>query len=297
MKRQVEEIEANGLRFLVHLWGDRSRPLIVFVHGFFDSGISFAGLAERLQQYYFCVAPDLRGFGRSQHAPSPLGYHFYEHVADLYRVICHYGGDQPCTLVGHSMGGNLVFCLAGTFPEKVKNVLSIDGYGLPDAAPDALPLRLRRWVQNIEKGAPAPRYYADLTTLLARERRRFPRVNETLERLRYEHMTVRDATTGQIRLSADTRHRWGSPYQIHVADIAAFWRRIEARCVLVLAENSETKAWMERFEGRGAVAERLAHLPAHAEVVTLEDCGHLVHLERPDAVLDVLGRLLEAPEL
>ena len=44
---------------------------------------------------------------------------------------------QPVDLLGHSMGGNVVMSYAGVRPERVRRLINLEGFGLPDSRPRA----------------------------------------------------------------------------------------------------------------------------------------------------------------
>lgn len=49
--------------------GDRSKPALLLLHGFPQTHVLWHRVAQQLQQDFFIVMPDLRGYGDSSHAP------------------------------------------------------------------------------------------------------------------------------------------------------------------------------------------------------------------------------------
>jgi pimeloyl-ACP methyl ester carboxylesterase len=122
-------VDVRGMRHHVMTWGSEGAPLLVMLHGWMDVGASFQFLVDALARDWYVVAPDLRGFGRSEWQPQ--GYWFWDYVADLDVIVDRYSPRQPVRLVGHSLGGNVVMHYAGSRPERVARVVSLEGFGIP----------------------------------------------------------------------------------------------------------------------------------------------------------------------
>jgi pimeloyl-ACP methyl ester carboxylesterase len=83
------------------------------------------------------VAPDLRGRGDSVGVSGPSS--IARHAADLLAVLDHLGLGTV-TVCGMSMGGFVAVELATAHPDRVRNLVLVDG-GLPMAAPPGLTQR------------------------------------------------------------------------------------------------------------------------------------------------------------
>jgi pimeloyl-ACP methyl ester carboxylesterase len=127
----VPRIEANNLTF--HYWQSGQGPDIVLVHGL---GGNLAGwhlsVVPELQREYRVLTYDLRGHGRSD-AP-PVGYTTGDMVQDL-RGILDGLGIQKMTLVGHSWGADIVLHFALLYPERVSELVIVEGALLAPLAP------------------------------------------------------------------------------------------------------------------------------------------------------------------
>ena len=95
-------------------------PAILFIHGFPSSSRLWAEVIHRLETSHRCVAPDLRGFGRSPEFGA--GWRITDHVDDLQRLLGALRlGDF--VLVGHSMGGKIAAALAATRPAGLRRLV------------------------------------------------------------------------------------------------------------------------------------------------------------------------------
>ena len=57
---------------------------------------------------------------------------------------------RPVDLLGHSMGGNIAMSYAGVRPARIRRLVNLEGFGLPDAKPEAESQMLKafeRWSQ------------------------------------------------------------------------------------------------------------------------------------------------------
>ncbi len=99
-------LPVRGLRYHVRTWGRPEAPLLVVLHGWMDVSASFQFLVDALQGDWHVVAPDWRGFGLTDWAAD--GYWFADYLADLDVLLDHWSPGRPATVLGHSMGGNVL---------------------------------------------------------------------------------------------------------------------------------------------------------------------------------------------
>jgi pimeloyl-ACP methyl ester carboxylesterase len=101
--------------------------VILLLHGIIASGDSFGAAYDDLGRSARVVVPDLLGFGGSMGTAGV--YDAAAHVAALDDALDALGlGQQPITVVGHSMGGVLAIQWAATHPDRVRAVLT---FGAP----------------------------------------------------------------------------------------------------------------------------------------------------------------------
>jgi pimeloyl-ACP methyl ester carboxylesterase len=93
--------------------GPPDAPLVVLVHGVFDSCASFEGVIEHLLPDHSVLTYDRRGWARSSDATPAAALD--DHADDLLSVL----GERRATVVGHSYGGTVSFLAAVRAPERI----------------------------------------------------------------------------------------------------------------------------------------------------------------------------------
>lgn len=106
---------------------------IVFLHGLFGRARNFGFVQRRLATTHRTLALDLRNHGESPHGP--MSYPIM--AQDVYETLKFHMA-EPCTLIGHSMGGKTAMMLALLYPQSVKHLIIVDiapdhgGFSYPD---------------------------------------------------------------------------------------------------------------------------------------------------------------------
>ena len=127
-------VPVRGGELAVGVWGSESAAqTVLLVHGVTASHQSWPLVAEALTGVRV-IAPDLRGRGRSNTLPGPYG--MPQHADDLAAVLDHFAVGS-CVVVGHSMGAFVSVVFAHRHPERVSELVLVDG-GLPLAVPEGM---------------------------------------------------------------------------------------------------------------------------------------------------------------
>jgi len=123
---QADEIATSRLRTHVLRSGPRDAPVLVLVHGNVSSARFFAETMAVLGDRWHCIAPDLRGFGRSQRAPADARCGLRDFADDLHALLAGTGlvpGGQRVHLLGWSLGGGVVMQYAIDHPDTVASIV------------------------------------------------------------------------------------------------------------------------------------------------------------------------------
>ena len=277
----------RGLRaHPLHWPGDTKRPLRVLLHGWMDVAASFQFLVDAFADDTPVAAIDWRGFGDS--APSGAdAYWFADYVADLEAWLRLLSPDVPVDLIAHSMGGNVAMLYAGVRPERVRRLVNLEGYGLPDSPPAAAPERLRRWLDELQTTAQL-KPYPSLDAVAERLRKTNPRLPADKAAWLAQHWAMQ-GEDGLFRLKADPAHKRSHAVPYRKAEAVAAWARITAPTLLVEGEDDALRLfWADRYP-RSDFEERLAVVPS-LQQHRLTGCGHMLHHDQPEA----LARVIEA---
>jgi pimeloyl-ACP methyl ester carboxylesterase len=277
-----------ALRGLAHhalTWGDPAAPKIFLLHGWMDVGASFQFLVDAFARDWFAIAPDLRGYGRSDWQPQ--GYWFADYIADLEALIDAFAPGETVNLVGHSLGGNIAMMYAGARPARVRRLVSLEGFGIPAQSPDAAPTKLAAWLDAL---ATPPEFasYANLAAVADRLQKTNPRLPRDKAVFLAEHWAEATAD-GRARLRSDPRHKLPFPTTYRLDEAIAVWRRIEAPALWVAAAESAIPNWLvdpaeggAGEDGLDAVRRRMAHV-RDARLVVVPEAGHMLHHDQPAA--------------
>lgn len=114
----------------VRHYGAADGPALLALHGIKGHGARWRRIAETSLRDFSVIAPDLRGHGRSDHAPP---WNTEGHVADMLAVLDARHLDRV-DLLAHSYGGLIALRLAHAAPERVGRIVLLDpSVGLPAA--------------------------------------------------------------------------------------------------------------------------------------------------------------------
>jgi pimeloyl-ACP methyl ester carboxylesterase len=122
----VSSREVSTPRLRTHLLesGPEEGVPVLFVHGNVASSRFFEETMTALPSSYRGIAPDLRGFGRSEPKPVDATRGMRDLSDDLYDLMkaLGYAEDQKVHLVGWSLGGGVVMQYAIDYPEEVASL-------------------------------------------------------------------------------------------------------------------------------------------------------------------------------
>jgi pimeloyl-ACP methyl ester carboxylesterase len=238
----------------VHYVDRGSGPAAVLIHGFGGHTFSYRHNIPALAKYHRVIALDLKGFGYSERPPD--GDYSLTAQAQLVLGLMDELGIESASVVGHSMGGEVAMRVAAASPERVENlvlVASVSGDRFPTLPPTPIIKPIMPFLSRLTARFLLKRGFYDQTKLTddVREGYRAPR-------------RVRGFMNGVYQLLRDARHDPPIEYQKITQPTLILWARAERL--------------------PGSILTRLRkHLP-RAEVKYVEEAGHLLLEEQPEAV-------------
>ncbi len=286
---RTRRLPVRNVQYQLREWGDAAlvtpeRPVLVLTHGWMDVGASFQFIVDELARLEgpsrHVVALDWRGFGGSTSGGADT-FWFPDYLGDLDAVLDALSPGAAVDLAGHSMGGNLVMSYAGVRPQRVRRLVNLEGFGLPDSRPDQAPARLAKWLDELKEPA-TMRSYESLAEVAARLRRNNARLAPDKAEWLAPHWSERRAD-GRWHVLGDAAHKLVNPVLYRAEEVLAGWRRIAAPVLWVEgADTDVTKFWGDRYP-RAEFEARLSQVP-DVQRLLLDDCGHMLHHDQPAAV-------------
>ncbi|HNH49721.1 MAG TPA: alpha/beta hydrolase [Myxococcota bacterium] len=268
---QMRKLALRGMEFGLIEAGSTEGPPLVLLHGWQDQAAIWVPFIQALLQHgpHRIVAMDLRGFGQSEHNAPGSAYAFAEYLVDLDHLLDHYPG--PVTLVAHSMGGTIASLYAGLRPERVARLVLVDGLGIPDGL-DGTVHRMREHLDGYKNVLPH-KVFASVEDMA----HRLMRANAGLSRDHAQMLAERVS----VRTEAGWIWRWDPRHRVR---LAVPYRQDQHLRVLAEITAPTLLVVPERVGFPVEDLERLAAAIRHVQRRQLADCGHMLHVEQPEAL-------------
>ena len=283
-------INSHGIRLAVSEWGEASAPPILLAHGGFDFAATFSIFAPLLaERGYRIVSFDQRGHGDSDHSA------LYSWSADLRDALSVLDSisQEPIPLIGHSKGGALVTQFAQAYPHRVSHLVNIDGMPSRRRSPDVadhersrlLDREIGDWLDHPRGLAERQRRAGELEELARRRGKMNPRLS---------HEWLCFLVTQGARLDSDG-WRWKLDPSMRFGGFGPWnptWELeklpgLTPPLLAMLATVPEELGWGTREK------DLPPYLPRDAKVITFEQTGHFIHIERPQEVVDHISEFLK----
>ncbi|XGA81105.1 alpha/beta hydrolase [Halomonas sp. CH40] len=263
-----------GGRLAALSWGSPSAPTWLALHGWLDNAASFSHLAPRLASTLGVriVALDFRGHGHSASlAPSESQdialWDYCHDVLDAMQAL----ELEQVSLLAHSMGAAVSCLLASALPERVNQLMLLDGLGALSTPPEETPDQLRKGLLAHRRPASTPPRYSGLESAVAA---RVAGGVTPIDADTARPLMARNSYTGNdggCYLRTDRRLMKPSLVRFTPDQVLALLTAI--RCPVLLIEGDKgilgNRPWAERC--RRAVADLSRHVLVG---------GHHLHLEK-----------------
>ncbi|MBI3898397.1 MAG: alpha/beta hydrolase [Gammaproteobacteria bacterium] len=252
------KVTTNGINLNVRAAGSGDKVL-VFLHFWGASSREWSGVTEGLSGKYRCIAIDARGSGDSD-APS-TGYAIKDLADDVQGVIAALKL-KSYVLVGHSMGGKTAQALAARRPEGLRGVALV-------ASSLAGPLQIGQ-----EQREQMKRAYSSQDSI------NFV-IDNVLTGSPISKKDRENFVTDALRLSPGMREGW-----IEVGTRDDFSKEVANINVPVAVIAGE----IDKVDPLEVVKSHVLPSFKDPEVHVLKNKGHLLPMEAPIEVAEILGR-------
>ncbi len=147
----AEEIRVHvgGIELAAKQWGEADKPAILALHGWLDNAATYDNLAPLLLEYR-AIALDFAGHGFSDHRPDGVRYHLLDNVDDVIGLADALGLER-FILMGHSMGAGVATYVAGSYPERIEQLILVEGIGSQASVPQDAPRIVRQAVEDMKR--------------------------------------------------------------------------------------------------------------------------------------------------
>ena len=137
---ETRRVECDGVGLHLELKGPEDGAPVLFLHGVGSSGRTWEWVSDEVTRGLRVVRVDLRGHGRSDHAPGT--YVVSRYGADVVAVLRSVAS-RPVVAVGNSLGGVIAWWFAQNHPELVTAALLEDPPLLAGETPETEAGRFR----------------------------------------------------------------------------------------------------------------------------------------------------------
>lgn len=260
---------------LHHLdWGNQDKHSVVLVHGSRLHAHVWNDFNRRYSDRFHIVAVDQRGHGDSQWCPQQR-YGLEDLYADLHAVV-ETRGLRRFTLIGHSLGGRVSMLYASRHPERLERLVLVDiTAGRPNVDPNADLSRITE--------TPPPRDFESPEAAIAYLGRLLHRAPA--------HMIEESVRLG-IRPIEGGRYTWKyDPVLLQrtraVAPPPDLWSAVKTVPVPTLLQYGSLSQVVN-----AELAERMAATMPRCAVERIDNAGHALFTDQPDAFAASVARFL-----
>ncbi|MFG6497222.1 alpha/beta hydrolase [Fictibacillus sp. UD] len=253
---------------------DPDAKVVVLVHGFLSSTVSFRQLLPYLTKKYKVIALDLPGFGQSEKSTS-----FIYKLTNYGQLILDFLDQlhiQDVILIGHSMGGQICMHAAKNSPKRIEKLILLGCCSYVKRASRSLiacsylPLftwGMRSWIQrkDVKQNLLSVLHDTKLVT------------EEMIESYK-KPISEAAFIDSLIRL---LRHREGDMCSQELKDI-------QQPVLMIWGKEDQVMPVKTGY--------RLKHDLPNAELIVYEKCGHLLMEEKPQEICHEITRFIEQDE-
>jgi pimeloyl-ACP methyl ester carboxylesterase len=294
---QTQTIELRSHQYHVRTWGEHESdqtPLIL-LHGWMDVGASFQFMVDALNYKGLVIAPDWRGFGDTKGPPCDH-YVFADYLGDLDFLLDHFEkklSTPKFHILGHSMGGNVAMMYSGIQSQRVHKLINLEGFGMPPTRASMAIGRYKRWLgelKELDQNSIGLKPYAQLEDVAKRLMKNNPRLKEDFAHWLAGHWAYQTQDQSW-HLKAQAAHKVVSAHLYRVDEMMEIFKGISAPTLCVHSSDLQFNQWWKGQYTFEQYQDRLKSI-AHLSQLQLDQCGHMLHHDQPQALAQAIDRFL-----
>ena len=250
-------------------FGDTSKPALFMLHGLLGSMDNWRSQAQKLSAHFNVITPDLRNHG---HSPHLSGMRYKDMAGDILSLADDLG-IESFDLLGHSMGGKVAMTIALNNPERLKKLIIVD------IAPKSYPL----WHLPI---------FNALLALPVHDIKSRKTANDMLVDA-IETPVERAFLLKNLKSDGNGGYEW----RCDLAEITKTYLNVanfnSPQGAVFDKPTLFIKGGLSPYIAPDEDAEKITALFPQASIKTVEDAGHLPHIESAETFSQLINELLE----
>jgi pimeloyl-ACP methyl ester carboxylesterase len=305
-------IETNGINMAVYEQGEGAP--VVMLHGFPELAFSWRHQLPALAAAgYRAIAPDQRGYGRSDSPPTVEDYDMANLIADVHGLLDALGLESA-TLAGHDWGSLILWQMAMRAPERIDGLIVLNIPHIRRTPVDPVQVMRQRfgddfYIVNFQDSDEADKAFAAdpvhffdvMMRRLPIKREQFDLLPAEMKSLSLLKVMAREQPVGEPLLSEEERDYYADAFARTGFTGPINWYRNWTRNWEALEGLDETIDIPTLFIGAYddviiglEYIEAMKPLVTNLELHMIDECGHWTQQEKPGEVntlmLDWLAR-------
>jgi aminoacrylate hydrolase len=263
-------LTTQGISLYYELLGNPANPPVLLIAGLGGVGTSWGPQIERFAAKYHVIVPDQRGTGRTTRAAD--GYTTEQIAADMAALVRHLGRG-PVHVVGESTGGAIGQYMALNHPDTVRSLIMSSTFARFDAYAQRQ-FEVRRKVLAESDRETVYNLYALFLFSPGYTRKHPGKVQAWIDRVVAQPVGPQDLEIALKRTDMIMAHDT-------LAELGAI-----RQPTLILCGDHD-------FCTPPQLSDEIADAVPGAELVVLQDGGHLIELEQEDEYFQVVSSFVD----
>ena len=296
-----QRVDVGGFSLHIYCMGEGS-PTVIVDAGNGDFSVGWSGVQPEVAKFARICTYDRAGYGWSDPSPKPRTAKVM--AEELHTLLVNAGVQPPYVLVAHSLGGHNVRIFADLYPDEVTGMVLVDS-GHED--------QLERFPPEYSQLTNQQMSYLSVMAFMARfgilrtlgnssqgaafappQVLQLPAEFQPVYMAMMSHPSYFDATLAEMRSIPEinvqmraTRDLGDLPLIVLTAESTLDPAIMKLMGVPADFDTTKIQAiWLE-------LQAELAALSTNSEHIVVEDSHHAIQLDQPQAVIDVIRKVVE----